>query len=124
MSAPASIQTLPTGATQYPLRARRLGIHTHQEAVVYMRADCHVCRSEGLTPQSRVLLTVGSREVVATLHQVSSEIVSADDAGLSEVAWERLGVSDGDAVIATHAPPIESLHSVRKRIYGHRLDEA
>ena len=29
------------------LKARRLGIDTHHEAVVFMRQDCHVCRSEG-----------------------------------------------------------------------------
>lgn len=106
----------------HALKATRLGVDTHQEAVVYMRADCHVCRSEGLTPQSRVLLRAGSREVIATLHHVASELIGQGQAGLSEAAWEHLGVSEGDQVFASHPKQVESLRSVRRRIYGHRVD--
>jgi hypothetical protein len=31
------------------IRARRLGLDTQYEAVVFMHKDCHVCRSEGTT---------------------------------------------------------------------------
>jgi thymidine phosphorylase len=92
--------------------------------VVYMRADCHVCRSEGLTPQSRVLLRTDTREVIATLHHVAFNLIDRGEAGLSEAAWERLGVSEGDRVFASHPKPVESLSSVRRRIYGHRVDAA
>lgn len=111
-------ETLPAA---HKLKARRLGIHTHQEAVVYMSTECHVCRAEGLTPQSRVLLRNGAHEIVATLHQVSSHLVAEDEAGLSEIAWERLAVSEGALLHASHPPPVESLGSVRRRIYGGRL---
>lgn len=40
----------------HPLRLRRLGIDTCQEAVVYTNRECRVCRSEGFSAQSRVLL--------------------------------------------------------------------
>jgi thymidine phosphorylase len=106
----------------HALKAKRLGINTHQEAVVYMRADCHVCRSEGLTPQSRVLLRNNSREVIATLHHVASNLIDRGEAGLSEATWERLGVAEGDHIYASHPRPVESLSSVRHRIYGHRID--
>jgi len=36
------------------LRARRLGIDTYQQPVVYMRADFRVCRAEGFEAQSRL----------------------------------------------------------------------
>ena len=29
---------------------KRMGIDTHEEPIVYMRADCHVCRSLGYIP--------------------------------------------------------------------------
>src|SRR5918995_2407310 len=94
----------------HPLRARRLGIDTHQEAVVYMRADCHVCRSEGLTPQSRVLLSNGGQEVVATLHHVAFNLIDPNEAGLSEAAWQRLGgVAEGNHVYVSHPRPVASL---------------
>lgn len=125
MSASAAFDLIaPAQRSSSPLKARRLGIRTHQEAVVYMRTDCHVCRSEGLTPQSRVLLSANGREIVATLHQVTSNLLDPDEAGLSETAWDRLGVAEGDAIRASHPNPIESLSSVRRRIYGHRLDRA
>lgn len=108
----------------HPLRAKRLGVQTHQEAVVYMRTDCHVCRSEGLTPQSRVLLRNSGHEIIATLHQVESDLLDIDQAGLSEIAWRRLAVEEGDLIYASHPNPVGSLGFVRRRIYGNRLDEA
>jgi thymidine phosphorylase len=103
MKAPGStgFETAPDGAKAHSLKARRLGIRTHQEAVVYMRTDCHVCRSEGLTPQSRVLLRNGRHAIIATLHQVSSDLIEEDEAGLSEIAWERLAVREGDLLYAS-----------------------
>jgi thymidine phosphorylase len=104
------------------LRARRLGVHTHDQAVVFMRSDCHVCRSEGLTPHSRVLLSAGGRETIATLYQVTDHLVGPDEAGLSDAAWERLGVAEGDPLLVRHPDQVLSLSSVRARIYGNRLN--
>jgi thymidine phosphorylase len=105
------------------LRARRLGVHTHDEAVVFMRSDCYVCKSEGLSPRSLVLLTANGREAIATLYHVSSDLLEIDEAGLSEAAWLRLQTADGDPVLARHPDPIESLAKVRSRIFGNRLDQ-
>ena len=105
------------------LRARRLRLHTQSEPIVVMRADCPVCRSEGLSARSQVLLSSGGHEVIATLYQVEGEAMLApDEAGLSESAWEILAVEEGEAVEVRHAPALESLSHVRRRIYGHRLD--
>jgi thymidine phosphorylase len=62
-------------AVEHPpmLRARRLGLITQDEAIVLMRADCHVCKSEGLAARARVLLSSGGREVVATLYQIDND---------------------------------------------------
>lgn len=106
-----------------PLRARRLGVHTQHEAVVFMRTDCHVCRSEGLSAHSRVLLQVGRRETLATLYQVSSDLLDIDEVGLSESVWDRLKIADGAPVLVRHPEPVESFHRVRARIFGHRLGD-
>jgi thymidine phosphorylase len=103
------------------LRARRLGIDTHQEAVIYMREDCHVCRSEGFASQARVQVSFRDSVVVATLQTITSNILNDDEAGLSEAAWRRLGLREGDEVLVTHPPAIESLSHVRAKIYGRRL---
>jgi thymidine phosphorylase len=103
------------------LRARRLGIETRQEAVVYMREDCEVCRSEGFESATRIEVRHGSRHIVATLNVVTSGILGPGEAGLSEVACQRLAVSDGDEVTFAHPPPLESLSLVRAKVYGRRL---
>jgi thymidine phosphorylase len=105
------------------LRARRLGLITQHDAIVLMRADCPVCRAEGLAARAQVLLSAGGREVLATLYQVNDGLVAMDEAGLSEAAWERLGVEEGAAITVRHPPPLGSMSSVRRRIYGERLDE-
>ena len=104
------------------LRLRRLGIDTHQEAVLYMRKDCHVCRSEGFSAQARIQVSLGGRVIIATLGKITTDLLAHGEAGLSEAAWQRLAASDGDEISVTHAPTVESLRHVRAKIYGHALD--
>jgi thymidine phosphorylase len=109
--------------TANSVRARRLGLDTQYEAVVFMHKDCHVCRSEGFTAHTRVLLCNGERRVIATLYQVTSDIIAHNEAALSESAWTRLGLKNGDHIIITHPATLDSLSHVRSRIYGHDLGE-
>jgi hypothetical protein len=102
----------------HPLRARRLGIHAQHDSVAFMRTDCHVCRSEGLSARSQVLVRTNGRDTLATLYQVSSDLIDIDEVGLSEAAWMRLQASDGDNVTVRHADPVESLGEMRRRIYA------
>lgn len=106
------------------VRARRLGLFTQSDAIVLMRADCHVCRAEGLAARSQVLLSAGGREVLAILYQVAEGLLEIDEAGLSEAAWERLGVEEGAEIAVSHPPALASMSSVRRRILGQRLDAA
>jgi thymidine phosphorylase len=103
------------------LRARRLGVDTHSEPVVFLRKDCPVSRSEGFSSHNRVLLLAGEHYAIATLYQVEDGIVAPDQAGLSEAAWRMLDAREGMPVEARHAPPVESLSLMRRRIYGHNL---
>ncbi len=105
------------------LKARRLGIDTQSEFVVFMRKDSPVCRSEGFATHNRVLLEAGDQHVIATLYQVTGDLLGVCDAGLSESAWTKLGLKDGDEVFAGHPAPLGSLSLVRSRIYGNRLDD-
>jgi thymidine phosphorylase len=99
----------------------RIGIDTHQEPVVYMREDCHVCRSEGFNAQGRVQVCVGERSIIATLCIVKGSLLSHQKAGLSESAWRLLGAEEGDHALFRHAPPVESMAYVRGKLYGKPL---
>jgi thymidine phosphorylase len=106
------------------LRARRLGVDTQFEAVVFMHKNCPVCRSEGFAAHNRIVLSAGSRQIIATLYQITTDLLGHDEAGLSESAWTRLGLNDGDSIVASHPDPLESLSYVRSRIYGNEFDQS
>ncbi|MBI2379411.1 MAG: thymidine phosphorylase family protein [Gammaproteobacteria bacterium] len=116
MSSPA--ESDPDGAV---LRVKRLGIDTHQEPIVYMRAECPVCRSEGFGSHSRVALCTDGARIIATLNVVTSDWLAMGEIGLSEAAWRLLGAAEGEPARLSHPQAIESLSDVRAKVYGHAL---
>ncbi len=113
---------LPDGPpSQRSLRARRLGLDTQYEAIIFMHRECAVCRSEGFSAHARVQISHGDKTLIATLYQVTSALIAHEEAALSESAWKRLGLKDGDRVIIGHPAPLDSLSHLRSRVYGHRL---
>lgn len=115
-------QVVTTPADSRALRLRRIGIDTYQEPVIYMRDDCHVCRSEGFEAQSRIVVRHHSGSIIATLNVVTNDLLSPGEAGLSEAAWTLLQAVEGDSIELAHAPQIESLGNVRAKLYGRHLD--
>jgi thymidine phosphorylase len=101
------------------LTLRRLGIDTHDEPVVYMRADCHVCRSEGFSAHSRIRVTTPRGSIIATLNIVHDGFFKAGQAGLSEAAWRLLDATPDERATFTHPRTVDSLGSVRAKIFGH-----
>ena len=104
------------------LHARRALIDTYQQAVVYMRSDCAVCRAEGFEAQAQVDVVANGRQAPAILHRVDADWLAHDEAALSEAAWELLGLEGGEEVIVRHASQLESLKFLRAKVYGARLD--
>lgn len=114
--------SLPSVRPLNALRLRRLGIDTYDEPVIYMHVDCPVCRSEGFGSHSRVAIALNGRRIFATLNIVSTDLLSPEEASLSESAWTLLGAEDGDLVAISHPEPVDSLSHVRAKVYGRRLD--
>lgn len=108
---------------KHELKLKRMGIDTYQEAIVYMRSDCHVCKSEGFQAHARLLITASKKSIIATLNIVYDNLLEPGEAGLSEAAWRLLNLKDTELATFSHAPTVESLSDVRKKVYGHRLDE-
>ncbi len=111
-------------ASRSTLQARRMGIDTYRENVVYMHAECEVCRSEGFESQARVFVSCGSAGIPATLNVITSDLLRQGEAGLSDVAWIALNASDGDELKVEHLPPPISMSHVRAKVYGRQLDLA
>lgn len=107
------------------LKLKRLGVDTHQESVVYMRQDCHVAIAEGFSAQSRVEVHAAGRSTIATVALVANELLSHQQAGLSEAAWRLLGEPDeGCEARFSHARPVDSMSFVRGKLYGERFTAA
>lgn len=106
----------------HSLRLKRLGIDTYQEAVIYMRSDCYVCRSEGFEAHSRIHVSHNSHSIIATLNVITSDhLLMSGEVGLSEAAWKMLDAHEGDTVELTHPSALESLGKMRAKIYGKKL---
>lgn len=108
------------------VRARRVGIDTRHEAVVYLPRDAAVSRAEGFEALSRIEVSLNGTSIVATLNVIEPAfaVIAEDEAGLSESAWRRLGAVDGDLLTLNHPAPIASLTHLRWKMNAGRLGPA
>lgn len=120
-TAPAGSDGVAGHPVAETVRLRRLGIDTYQEPVIFMPADCAVCRSEGWAAQSRVRITHGDHVIIATLNVVTGDLLADGEAGLSDVAWRMLAARDGDQLVLDPPDPLVSLRAVRAKVYGRRF---
>jgi len=104
------------------LRLTRLGIDTYREFIIYMNRDCHICRAEGFEVRSRVTVRLGGKSITATLNVVETDLLSTEEASLSESAWRELDAEPGMQVELSHPEPLASESYLRKKVYGGRLD--
>lgn len=107
----------------HTLKIKSLGIDTYRENIIFMRADCDICLSEGFTALTRVVVHHQEKSIIATLNVVHSELLRHNEASLSLEALKRLNVKDGDIIGITHLKPIESLSKVRAKMYGKELND-
>lgn len=104
------------------LKLIRLGIDTQKEYVVFMRKDCHICKSEGFEALNRVLVSVKGASIIATLYIITDGILVPGKAALSESAWEHLHAKEGDEISFAHVQPVTSMRSIRSKMYGKQLN--
>lgn len=111
------------GRQDSTLTARPIGIDTYQEPIVYMRADCPVCRSEGFESQSRILVSGKDASLIATLNVVYGDWLAHGEAGFSKIAWELLGSDAPCPVTFSHPDPVDSFGNVRAKLFGQTLED-
>ncbi len=103
------------------LTLKYLGINTYKEPIIYMREDCHICKSEGFYAQIRVRVILNDRAIIATINTVETELLRHNEAGLSNYAWDLLSAQQGDIISIMHPKPLDSLSYIRSKIYGNEL---
>jgi len=86
-----------------------------------MHSECFVCKSEGFQALTQVVVTFNNFSIIATLNIIESNILNSDEASLSESAWKRLGVKEGDCISLSHLKLVTSLRYVRSKIHGNEI---
>lgn len=105
-----------------PLRLRRVAIDTYRENVAYLNRDCEVYRAEGFQALSKVEIRVNGRRILATLNVTSDpRIVQCHELGLSQDAFDQLGVERGQQATISQAEPPASIAALHRKIDGERL---
>ncbi|WP_026285282.1 thymidine phosphorylase family protein [Thiomonas sp. FB-6] len=114
----------PRDGPPFSLRPRRLGVDTHHEPVVVLRADSPVVRAEGFEAHARIEVLGERASIVATLNILSSGgLLGPDEVGLSEAAWARLQPGAGERLRFRFARPSDAMSHVRAKIFGKHLSE-
>lgn len=103
------------------LTLKYLGINTYKEPVIYVRSDCHICKSEGFFAQARVQVSLGEKTIVAILNTIESNLLNHEEASLSKYAWELLEAKELDKISIQHPMPLDSLSYIRSKVYGNEL---
>ncbi len=114
--------TEKTAPTLETLQLRRVAIDTYRENVAYMHRECEIYRAEGFQALTKVEITANGHKIFAVLNVVDDEnIVKTCELGLSEQAFEQLGLTSGTEVTVAQAEPPPSMDAVRRKIAGGRL---
>ncbi len=112
-------------SSRQALRLRRVAIDTYRENVAFLHRECPLYRSEGFQALAKVEINglEDGQRVLAVLNVVDDDrITASDELGLSEQAFEQLGLGPGAPVCIAHAEPPASLEAVHRKIAGERLD--
>ena len=104
------------------LKVRRLPLNTLRENVIALTRGCRALRPERFAGSRKLQVRNGKATLIASLDIAEAGALLADDeVGLTEPAFRRLGVQEGQRVEVTPARPPESLDWVRAKIEGRVL---
>lgn len=106
------------------LSLKRVAIDTYRENVAFMHRDCPQYKAEGFQALNKIEVQQDGRRILAVLNVVDDDcIVAPHELGLSEQAFENLGLPVATAVQVNHAEPPHSMEYVRQKLGGTLLTQ-
>ncbi len=112
-----------TSRSDATLKVRRVAIDTYRENVAFLNRNCAVYTAEGFQALSKIVVFANGKPIYAVLNVVDDEnIVGPGELGLTEQAFDQLGMQEGEAVRIDHAGTPASMEAVRRKINGERLE--
>ena len=116
------------------LRLKRIAIDTYHENVAYLGRDCTDYRAESFQALSKIEITPNhdhrrrkggtgkAKKIFAVLNIIDDDrLLGPEELGLSEQAFDLLGLDEGHEVDIAQATPPASLDGVRDKIRGETL---
>lgn len=106
------------------LRLKRIGIDTRRENIAFLARDDLTGHALGLHPMDRIEISANSnpRRLIAVLNIVEGNVLPVGTIGLSDDAFDKLGVTDGSLVDVAPAEAPESLDLLHSKLAGRQLD--
>ena len=105
------------------LKLKRVAVDTRGENVAFLARICVAYRPEEFQALKKIEVLFNGHRLLASLMIVDDEsIIAADELGLSEQAFTRLGADAGTTVRIAPAEPPRSLDHLRQKIHGHTLE--
>lgn len=107
------------------LKIKPIAINTFRENVVILSRDCRALRPERLKGTRKVEVQAGDQRIIASVVVADdAAMVSADEAGLTQPAFRRLGALAGSPVHIAPAPPPLAASAIFDKIRGDTLTAA
>jgi len=104
------------------LRLKHLPIDTYREAVAFLARDCAAYRPADFQALGKVEIKGANRHILAVLNIIDHDgLLASDELGLSDEAFQLLGLPEGSNVTIAQAAPRASLEAVRAKIDGQEL---
>lgn len=111
------------------LKLKSIRIDTYKDNVAFLARNCGAYRPEEFQAFKKIEVMAGDHHLLASLLITDDDnIVRADELGLSEQAFRRMGLAEGELVTIAPAQPPRSLEHLRRKIHGktlspHQIDE-
>lgn len=105
------------------LHLRKMGIDTYKENIAYLPHHSEIAKSQGFKALSKIELHYKNHSILATLNMTENGLVGPQEVGLSNIAFERLGASEGEAVQISHPNPLHSTDYIRQKLDGHAFTQ-
>lgn len=105
------------------LKLKRVAIDTQGENVAFLARNCVAYRPEEFQALKKIEILHNGHRLLASLMIVDDgDITAADELGLSEQAFSRLGAKAGEKVRIGPAELPRSLDHLRQKIHGQTLE--
>lgn len=115
-------ETGPAASSARSLKVKRLPLSTLRENVIVLARGCRALKPERFAGSRKLQVRAGESTLIASLDIAEPGVLLADDeVGLTEPAFRRLGVQEGQAIEVVPARSPESLDWVRAKIGGQVL---